>query len=114
VEGGQQLAPAAQVIGAEVSRIEVGPANGSSTVELAPPCSCPSSAAKIRRISPGSATSTIGASAHATRTVNGSPWRARQRRRNAVGRAIHSTVCSAAGSLGPGGSAMPPDIIARF
>ena len=95
-----------------VSRIEVGPANGSSTVELAPPWSWESSAAKIRRMSPGSATSTIGASAHATRTVNGSPWRARQRRRNAVGRATHSTVCSAAGSLGPGGSSMPP-IVAR-
>ena len=60
-----------------------------------------------RRIDSGSDTSTIGASAHATRTVNGSPWRAWQRRRNAVGRAIHSTVWSAAGSRGPGGS-MPP------
>ena len=33
--GGQQLAALAQVLGPVVSRIEVGPANGSSTVELA-------------------------------------------------------------------------------
>src|SRR4051812_49977659 len=58
----------------------------------------------------GSETSTSGASAHATRSVNGSPWRAWARRSSAVGRAIHSTVCSASGSRGPGGSGTLPMI----
>src|ERR1044072_3927092 len=65
----------------------------------------------MRLISAGSLVRTSGASIQAVRSVNGSPWRARARRgrawtrrSSAVGRTIHSTVCSAAGSLGPGGS----------
>jgi hypothetical protein len=87
-----------------VSRIELGPANGSSTVELAPPRSSSSGAANTRLIVSGSDTSTIGASAHSVRSVNGSPYRAALRRSRSVGRATHSTVCAAAGALGPGGS----------
>ena len=74
------------------------------TLELSPPRSTSGRRREHRaRSSAGSETSTIGASAHAVRSVNGSPWRACARRSSAVGRAIHSTVCSAAGSRGPGG-----------
>src|SRR3954447_20961360 len=47
---------------------------------------------------------TSGASLHAVRIVNGSPKRARARLKKAVGRTIHSTVCSAVGAVGPGGN----------
>ena len=55
------------------TRIERGPANGSRTVELAPPRSSSGSAAKIRLMSFGSDTSTIGASDQPILSVNGSP-----------------------------------------
>jgi hypothetical protein len=65
---------------------------------------------KIARTSSGCETSTIGASAHAVRSVNGSPYRAAQRRRKAVGRATHSAVWTARERRGPGGSM--PTIVA--
>ena len=55
------------------TRIERGPANGSSTVELAPARSVSAPAANTRLTSCGSETKTIGASAQAMFSVNGSP-----------------------------------------
>ena len=56
------------------SRIEVGPTNGSSTVELRRRAIATSTgAAKTARTAAGSETTTIGASVHAMRSVNGSP-----------------------------------------
>src|SRR4051812_26912734 len=91
-------------------RIELAPANGSRNAALSPPWSTSGGAAYTRLISAGSETSTSGASDHAVRSVNGSPWRACARRSSAVGRAIHSTVCNASGSRGPGGSGTLPMI----
>ncbi len=81
----------------------------------APPRRTAGSPVKIARTSSGCETRTIGASAHAVRSVNGSPWRRAQRRRKAVGRATHSAVWTAAGSRGPGGSTTgaPPGPRAR-
>ena len=56
------------------------------------------------RTSAGSVTTTIGASVHAVRSVNGTPWRAALRRSSVVGRASHSQVWRAGGADGPGGS----------
>ena len=54
-------------------RIERGPANGSSTVELAPARSTDESAANTRLMSAGSVMNTIGASDQPICSVNGSP-----------------------------------------
>ncbi len=69
-----------------------------------PPWSTSGPAAYARLTSSGSLNSTIGASDHAVRIVNGSPNRACASLRNFVGRTIHSIVCSACGVFGPGGS----------
>ncbi|MGH3980459.1 MAG: hypothetical protein ACRDRZ_15875 [Pseudonocardiaceae bacterium] len=59
------------------------------------------SAANTSRIAAGSARLT--SLAPGRRTANVSPKRARQSSRNAVGRSIHSSVCTGIGSRGPGG-----------
>jgi hypothetical protein len=81
------------------------PVTGASGPRLPPRRTTSGGAPNTARTAPGFQRSTIGASSNASRTVNASPWRSAQRRRNAVGRVTHSSVCSAAGSGGPGGSA---------
>ena len=85
-------------------RIELGPTNGSRKLELAPARTTSAGAVNTARTSAGSETTTIGASVHAVRSVNGTPWRAALRRSSVVGRASHSQVWRAGGADGPGGS----------
>ena len=59
--------------GPSSTRIELGPTNGSRNVELAPAIATSTGAAKTARTAAGSETTTIGASVHAVRSVNGSP-----------------------------------------
>ena len=73
-------------------RIELGPTNGSRKLELAPARTTSAGAVNTARTSAGSETTTIGASVHAVRSVNGTPWRAALRRSSVVGRASHSQV----------------------
>ena len=85
-------------------RIELRPTNGSRKLELSPAVRTSGEAVNTVRTSAGSETTTIGASVHAVRSVNGTPKRAALRRSSTVGRASHSQVWRAGGADGPGGS----------